>query len=118
MDIGLTEHGSDWLWTVFAIMLASDLGFIVWHWRLTRGQRVFHQLPILILTTAMVAYFSMASNLGAAGIETEFRTKGTRAIWYVRYIYWVCQHTRSFATSKPADSDANLSGDYYPPASP
>lgn len=99
MDIGLTEHGSDWLWTVFAIMLASDVGFIAWHWRLTRGQRVFHQLPILILTTATIAYFSMASNLGLAGIETEFRTKGTRAIWYVRYIYWVSLKVFPFAIS-------------------
>lgn len=49
------------------------------------------QLPVIILTTATIAYFSMASNLGQAAIRTEFNNSGhaTRSIWYVRYIDWV-----------------------------
>lgn len=73
-----------------------------------RGTRLFHQLAIVILTTSSLAYFSMASDLGATGISTEFRADGeTRQIWvrtdlcarrtwslisvrlqYVRYIQW------------------------------
>jgi len=89
-DIGLTTHGSDWLWAVLAVMLISDLAMIGWMMTLRRGQRMFHLLPIIILTTASVAYFSMASNLGRTGVVTEFRarTGTTRSIWYVRYIDW------------------------------
>jgi len=63
---------------------------IGWMTRLRRGQRMFHLLPIIILTTASVAYFSMASNLGRTGVTTEFRAQPgtTRSIWYVRYIDW------------------------------
>lgn len=72
-----------------------------------RGTRLFHQLAIIILTTTSLAYFSMASDLGATPIATEFRADGaTRQIWvspafvcngtfvltqdlqYVRYIQW------------------------------
>lgn len=153
MNFGLTEHGSDWLWAVFAIMLISDIVFIAWHRktshsaRLARGtgvglgsggghgaggvgglnggggsgglnggggggglnngvgngvgnaggSRVFHHLGVVILTVATIAYFSMASNLGQTGINTEFGNHGTRSIWYVRYIFWVsCARLSSF----------------------
>lgn len=68
---------------VFIDMLFnSDLAFILWSFRLPTGLRVFHQIPIVILTTASLAYFSMASDLGATPIATEFRAGGaTRAIW-------------------------------------
>lgn len=90
----LTTHGSDWLWAVFAVMLFSDLVILVWHFFVPRGQRVFHQLAVILLTTASIAYFSMASNLGYASIATEFGGVGAavgalRQIWYVRYIDWV-----------------------------
>jgi len=89
IGIGLSRGASDWLWAVFAIMLVSDLAFIYWSTRIHPGQRVFHQLPIIILTTAAIAYYSMASNLGQTGIGTEFHRRTTRAIWYARYIDWV-----------------------------
>jgi len=85
---GLTGGTTDWLWAVFAIMLVSDLVFIFWSWRRPIGSRVFHQLPILILTTATIAYFAMASNLGGTPVMTEFGYRTTRAIWYARYIDW------------------------------
>lgn len=91
----ITTHGSDWLWAVFAVMLFADLVVIGWHFMVPRGQRLFHQLGAIILTTASIAYFSMASNLGYASIATEFAGgKGfavgaLRQIWYVRYIDWV-----------------------------
>ncbi|KAF8587927.1 family A G protein-coupled receptor-like protein [Ramaria rubella] len=91
-DLHLTNSGSDWLWAVFAVMLVSDLGVIAWAYTRPRGKRVFHQIPIIVLTTATLAYFAMASDLGATPIAVEF-TRGrpigtTRAVWYVRYIDW------------------------------
>nr|XP_019049369.1 hypothetical protein I302_03155 [Kwoniella bestiolae CBS 10118]OCF28299.1 hypothetical protein I302_03155 [Kwoniella bestiolae CBS 10118] len=90
----ITTHGSDWLWAVFAIMTFTDIVVFFWQFTLPRGQRVFHQLAMFILTTAAIAYFSMASDLGYASILTEFGHMGysantTRQIWYVRYIDWV-----------------------------
>lgn len=46
-----------------------------------RGTRLFHQLAVIVLTTASIAYFSMASNLGATPIAAEFRGGETRQIW-------------------------------------
>lgn len=93
-QLGISTHGSDWLWAVFAVMLLSDLIVIGWHFTIPRGQRVFHQLGAIILTTASIAYFCMASNLGSTPIATEFEHLGypvgtLRQIWYVRYIDWV-----------------------------
>ena len=90
----ITSHGSDWLWAVFGVMLISDLVVMVWHFMIPRGQRVFHQLSMVILTTASIAYFTMASDLGFANILTEFNNNGFsadvyRQIWYARYIDWV-----------------------------
>ncbi|WVF70347.1 hypothetical protein IAT40_005137 [Kwoniella sp. CBS 6097] len=90
----ITTHGSDWLWAVFAIMTVCDIIVFFWQFRLPRGQRVFHHLSMFILTTAAIAYFSMASNLGFTPITTEFAHMGYavgtyRQIWYVRYIDWV-----------------------------
>jgi len=91
--ISIDTHGSDFLWAVFAVMVLADLIVMAWHFTIPRGQRIFHQLAIIILSTAAVAYFSMASNLGYAAITTEFGHNSypagvTRSIWYVRYIDW------------------------------
>jgi bacteriorhodopsin len=42
-----------------------------------------------ILTTASIAYFCMASDLGYVPIEVVQNGPGTRQFWYVRYIDWV-----------------------------
>jgi bacteriorhodopsin len=92
-DIGITDHGSDWYWTVFAIMAASTIGFIGVSFMVPRRNRVFHYITAAITMTAAVAYFSMASNLGYTGIKVEFRypdgSLPLREIFYVRYIDWV-----------------------------
>jgi bacteriorhodopsin len=92
----LTTSGSDFLWMVFSVMAATTLGVGVWcAVGVPRGQRVFHHLSMMITATASVAYFCMASDLGATPIQVEFvrgmsRDTGviTRSIWYVRYIDW------------------------------
>ncbi|WWD09540.1 hypothetical protein V865_007667 [Kwoniella europaea PYCC6329] len=82
----ITVRGSDWLWAVFAIMMVTDIVVFFWQFSLPRGQRVFHQLCLFILSTAAIAYFSMASDLGYASVLTEFGHMGysantTRQIW-------------------------------------
>jgi len=96
----ITTHGSDFLWAIFAAMLASALGTTIWALFTPPGKRAFHWIGIAILFTASIAYFSMASDLGATPVEVEFvRYKGdlftdrainpyTRQIWYARYIDW------------------------------
>ncbi|ORX41179.1 hypothetical protein BD324DRAFT_640780 [Kockovaella imperatae] len=90
-DIHITRRGSSWLWAVFSIMAVSDLIIIGWHFMVPRGQRVFHQLAAIILTTASIAYFAMASDLGFAAITTEFSGHGFpagtyRQIWYIDWV--------------------------------
>ncbi|KAH9829173.1 heat shock protein 30 [Rhodofomes roseus] len=84
----LSTNGSDWLWTVFSIMGLGTLLAAVATIMRPRGTRLFHQLAVIVLTTSSIAYFSMASDLGATPITAEFRGDETRQIWYVRYIQW------------------------------
>jgi hypothetical protein len=50
--IGVPEHitwrGSSWLWAVFCLMAFTDLIVFVWMTRVPRGQRVFHQLCLIV----------------------------------------------------------------------
>jgi len=87
-QIHITNHGSDWLWAVFAVMLLSMLGMFAWSYTRPRGTRFFHNIALIILLVSTISYFAMASDLGATPIQTEFRARGTRQIWYVRYIQW------------------------------
>ncbi|KAI0928480.1 hypothetical protein AcW1_005715 [Taiwanofungus camphoratus] len=90
-DLNISTHASDWLWAVFSVMACSLLVMIVLDFMRPRGTRLFHQIAIIVLATASISYFSMASDLGATPIRVEFRGHGsdpTRQIWYVRYIQW------------------------------
>jgi len=97
--IDLTVQGSDWLWAVFAVMFSTGLGVTAWSYMRPTGARAFHNVSIVVLMTASVAYFCMASDLGAVPIAVEFvRQKSVlytgdaatvyRSIWYVRYVDW------------------------------
>ncbi|KAJ3552893.1 hypothetical protein NM688_g3914 [Phlebia brevispora] len=89
--IHLSTHGSDWLWAAFSFITVVLLIVIGLSFFQPRGTRTFHQLAIVILTTASISYFSMASDLGAAPIVVEFRAGAhvwTRQVWFVRYIQW------------------------------
>jgi len=89
-DRHITSGGSDWLWAVFAVMALSTLGMIVWSFTRHRGTRFFHNLAIMILTTSTIAYFTMASDLGATPVRAQFGRGNTinRQIFFVRYIQW------------------------------
>ncbi|KAI0742225.1 heat shock protein 30 [Daedaleopsis nitida] len=87
-DYNLSTHGSSWLWAVFSLFAVSLLAITAWTIVTPRGTRLFHHIAIVVITTGAIAYFSMASDLGATPIPVEFRGNGTRQIWYVRYIQW------------------------------
>ncbi|EIW60452.1 family A G protein-coupled receptor-like protein [Trametes versicolor FP-101664 SS1] len=89
-DRHITSGGSDWLWAVFAVMAISDLIMVFWTFRRPRGTRLFHQVAVIVLTTATIAYYSMASDLGATPVTAQFQRggAGTRQVWFVRYIQW------------------------------
>ncbi|KAI0093911.1 heat shock protein 30 [Irpex rosettiformis] len=87
-DYHLSTNGSDWLWAAFCVFAVSLLVMVVLSFMRPRGTRLFHEVAVIVLATSSIAYFSMASDLGAAPIQVEFRGEGTRQIWYVRYIQW------------------------------
>ena len=93
-DITLTTRGSDWYWTVTAVMAFSTIIFIALAHMKPRSDRVFHYITASITMIAAIAYFTMASNLGWASIGVEFQRANpkvhgtTREIFYVRYIDW------------------------------
>jgi len=93
-DIAITTWGSDWYWTVCAVMTVSMFAFAGLSFTRPRSARIFHYITTGIVLVAAVAYFSMASNLGFTPIAVEFHRGGEdagnyREIFYVRYIDWV-----------------------------
>ncbi|KAH9934761.1 uncharacterized protein B0H18DRAFT_1181251 [Fomitopsis serialis] len=57
-----------------------DLAMLGWTFTRARGTRLFHQIGIIVLTTATIAYFAMASDLGAAPVTEEFLRGGTNTL--------------------------------------
>ncbi|MCJ1473466.1 ion channel activity [Lambiella insularis] len=95
--IAITVRGSDWYFTVCAVMFAATLIFMGLSFTKPRTHRLFHYITAAITLTAAIAYFSMGSNLGQTGIPVEFirnnpkvggSVGGDREIFYVRYIDW------------------------------
>ncbi|TNY24233.1 hypothetical protein DMC30DRAFT_413466 [Rhodotorula diobovata] len=102
-NIDITTAASDWLWAVFAVMALSAIVLLVLgHATRPIGERAFHELAAALCFTASIAYYSMASDLGATAVPVEFIRGGTlgenwvdvgvlrptRSIWYARYIDW------------------------------
>lgn len=94
-DIAITVRGSDWYWTVCAVMTVATFVFLGLGMRVPRQKRIFHYITAAITMVAAIAYFTMGSNLGFTPIAVEFQrnnhvVRGTnREIFYVRYIDWV-----------------------------
>ena len=87
----INESGSDWYWAVFAVMATAVLVFSAMTYMTPRRERVFHYITVGIVTVAMIAYYSMASNLGGSPIAIEFAnysSKPFRQVFWVRYIDW------------------------------
>lgn len=95
-DLAITVHGSDWYFTVCAVMGVSTLIFMGLAMTKPQTHRLFHYITAGITAVACIAYWSMGSDLGQVPIAVEFVRKsskavsaaGTREIFYVRYIDW------------------------------
>ncbi|GAC75859.1 hypothetical protein PANT_18d00103 [Moesziomyces antarcticus T-34] len=96
-NIHLGRWGSDWGYVVFCVMAASLIGLLIWSTKLARKRRTFHYLFIPVLAISSVAWYSMASDLGATPVTVQFRHNSplgpgsrypTRQIWFARYIDW------------------------------
>ena len=95
-DLAITNHGSDWYWTVAAIMMVSTLTFMGMSFTKPKTHRLFHYITAAITLVASIAYYSMGAGLGQTPIQVEFArpgsamvsAAGTREIFYVRYIDW------------------------------
>ncbi|KAI1502449.1 FDD123 protein [Biscogniauxia marginata] len=95
-NLEITTHGSDWYYTVCAIMGVSTIIIMVLAFKIPQHHRMFHYITAAITAIACIAYFAMGSNLGQVPIQAEFvrpnsrsvRYAGTREIFYARYIDW------------------------------
>jgi bacteriorhodopsin len=90
----ITSRGSDWLFTVSAVMAFSAFSFMGLSFFKPRSQRLFYYLNVTVCLISAIAYFCMGSNLGWTAIEVEFLRSNAkvhgdmRQIFYVRYIDW------------------------------
>jgi bacteriorhodopsin len=90
----ITVRGSDWYWTVCAVMTVTTFIIAGLSFTKPRSQRLFHYITASITLVAAIAYFSMGANLGWTAIQVEFdrsnpKVAGNmRQIFYVRYIDW------------------------------
>jgi len=87
----ITVHGSDWFWAVFAVYALSLVAVIGTTFIARQGERIFHHLFTFSLFVGTIAYFAMASDLGATVVTpTDQVTShpGDRQIFYVKYINW------------------------------
>lgn len=104
-DIHLTEHGSDFLWSVFSVFALMTLIYASFYFYLefsnaSQFKRYTFAAPFLISLFLSLSYFTWASNLGWCSIQAEFRSEdvydnksgkypNVRQIFYCKYIAWV-----------------------------
>ena len=91
----LSVGGSDWLWAVCAIYTFSFLIVVGLTFFAKQGERIFHYLFTISLFTGAIAYFAMASDLGAVAIHISdtLSSPGYREIFYAKYINWYVSPT-------------------------
>ncbi|KAI0474617.1 bacteriorhodopsin [Xylaria cf. heliscus] len=95
-NLQITSHGSDWYYTVCAMMGATTIVAMGLAFTRPQTHRIFHYITAGITAVACVAYFAMGSNLGQLPILVEFprpgshwvHAAGTREVFYARYIDW------------------------------
>lgn len=76
-NIDISTHASDFLWAIFCVMIVSALALLILAKRQPIGARTFHHLGSALCFTASIAYFSMASDLGATPVVVEFIRGGS-----------------------------------------
>lgn len=97
LDFHITDHGSDWLWAGFSVMVLAFILSVLSSYLKVRSERFFHYFTSIALFIMSILYFTMASNLGWTGIQAEFNhvttedqmaMPGVRQIFYARYVGW------------------------------
>ncbi|CCH60577.1 hypothetical protein TBLA_0D00690 [Henningerozyma blattae CBS 6284] len=104
LDVHLTEHGSDWLWSVYSVfgVLAVMYATFFFYQQLKGGRQLIRYTlagPFLISIFQFFQYFTYASNLGWTNIQAEFRGEdvsrpvtnmypNVRQIFYAKYVAW------------------------------
>ncbi|KAE8446924.1 hypothetical protein EG329_011555 [Mollisiaceae sp. DMI_Dod_QoI] len=87
VDMALSSGGSDWLWVVTAIYIASFFIVMVASFAASESKRVFNYTLAMALLVGSITYYAQASDLGWDAVQ---QTNGsTRQIFYARYINWV-----------------------------
>ncbi|KIV81780.1 hypothetical protein PV11_03940 [Exophiala sideris] len=90
-----TVRGSDWYYTVCAVMGTTSLAILALSRMKPRTDRVFFYLTSGLCMVACIAYFAMGSNLGWTPIDVEWLRNDSvvrgvnRQVFYARYIDWV-----------------------------
>ncbi|KAI0543327.1 bacteriorhodopsin [Xylaria curta] len=95
-NLQITHRGSNWYFTVCAMMGVTTLVAMGLAFRRPQTHRIFHYLTASITAVACVSYFALGSNLGQLPILVEFvrrgnhqvASAGTREVFYTRYIDW------------------------------
>ncbi|EXJ70231.1 uncharacterized protein A1O5_06299 [Cladophialophora psammophila CBS 110553] len=88
----ITAAGSDWYWTVCAVMTVSTLAFMALSFFKQRSQRLLYYIAAGLTLIPAISYFCMGSNLGWTAILVEWVRSDPevhgdmRQIFYVRYI--------------------------------
>ncbi|CEL06492.1 hypothetical protein ASPCAL09669 [Aspergillus calidoustus] len=90
VDEALSVHGSDWLWAVTAIYLASFFILLPMSFTGRESDRVFHYLFTFVLLVGAITYYAQASNLGWSAVEQvhNLDNGAIRQIFYAKYINW------------------------------
>jgi len=88
-DIAITTHGSDWYFTVAAVMAFSTLVFWGLAFRKPRTQRLFYYITAGITMVSAIAYFTEGSNLGWVAIPVEWIRSDSKVRGFARQIFWV-----------------------------
>ncbi|CCH59015.1 hypothetical protein TBLA_0B01720 [Henningerozyma blattae CBS 6284] len=104
VDIHLTEHGSDWLWSVYSVygVLAIMYACFFFYQQFKSGSQLVRYTmagPFLISLFQFFQYYTYASNLGWTAIQAEFKGEDisdpvtdlspqVRQIFYAKYVSW------------------------------
>ena len=82
----ITSRGSSWLWAVMTLFVLLFLAVLALTIGTRHRERVYHYIALALLLIPTISYFTMASNLGGAGVPVEFRQGGSREVFWVRYV--------------------------------
>ncbi|CCD22732.1 Mrh1p NDAI_0A05770 [Naumovozyma dairenensis CBS 421] len=97
VDFHITDKGSDWLWSAFCIFLFFFIIMVLLMFRKPINERLFYYTALAPTGFMMIAYFTMASNLGWTPVKakydhvqtsTQAEHPGMRQVFYARYVGW------------------------------